>query len=281
MKIIILCIALFSIIAFSGCLEEKISEEDFEISVEWNDVIPPNFNIDSNTINDEFKLNIKTNRDWVYYKVYDKSKNVELNKRDSDTFSPIKSTYVGMDALNSPYAINLDSFEEQKQIDVYFALDDGQGIDGDFNINDEGVIKLSAILPKRKMDFEVTPSIIKYTISKSMDKIGSINSRQITIKNTGDVVLHITTYSPPYDTNDDFYPKYKPYYRGFYSNILKPGETVQCEIESRIDHMPGYNTPINVYQTDLYIGALFNEYSTGLTNAHYVKTFTLETTVVE
>lgn len=280
MKKLLLCIMLFTIIAFSGCLEEKISEEDFEISVEWNDVIPPNFNIDSNTINDEFKLNIKTDRDWVYYKVYDKSKNVELNVRDSGPISSIKSTYKGMDGLNSPYDISLNSFEEQKQIDVYFLLDEKWDIDGDFDINDEGVVKLSAILPKRKMDFEVTPSIIKYTISKSMDEIGSIR-RQITIKNTGDVVLYIITYSPPYDTNDDFYPKYKPYYKGHYLNLLKPGETVQCEIESRIDHMPEYNTPINVYQTDLYIGALFNEYSTGLTDAHYVKTFTLETTVVE
>ena len=280
MKIIILCIALFSIIAFSGCLEEKISEDDFEISVEWNDVIPPNFNIDSNTINDEFKLNIKTDRDLVYYKVYDKSKNVELNVRDSGAISSIKSTYKGMDGLNSPYDISLNSFEEQKQIDVYFLLDENWDIDGDFDINDDGVVKLSAILPKRKMDFEVTPSIIKYTISKSMDEMGSIR-RQITIKNTGDVVLYISTYSPPYDTNDDFYPKYKPYYRGHWLNLLKPGETVQCEIESRIDHMPGYNTPINVYQTDLYIGALFKEYSTDLTDAHYVKTFTLETTVVE
>lgn len=280
MKKLLLCIMLFTIIAFSGCLEEKISEEDFEISVEWNDVIPPNFNIDSNTINDEFKLNIKTDRDWVYYKVYDKSKNVELNVRDSGPISSIKSTYKGMDGLNSPYDISLNSFEEQKQIDVYFLLDEKWDIDGDFDINDEGVVKLSAILPKRKMDFEVTPSIIKYTISKSMDEIGSIR-RQITIKNTGDVVLYIITYSPPYDTNDDFYPKYKPYYKGHYLNLLKPGETVQCEIESRIDHMPEYNTPINVYQTDLYIGAFFNEYSTDLTDAHYVKTFTLETTVVE
>ena len=280
MKKLLLCIALFSIIAFSGCLEEKISEDDFEISVEWNDVIPPNFNIDSNTINDEFKLNIKTDRDLVYYKVYDKSKNVELNV-DSAPISSIRSTYKGMDDLNTPYDISLNSFEEQKQIDVYFLLDENWDIDGDFDINDDGVVKLSAILPKRKMDFEVTPSIIKYTISKSMDEIGSIHSRQITIKNTGDVVLYIITYSPPYDTNDDFYPKYKPYYRGHWLNLLKPGETVQCEIESRIDHMPGYNTPINVYQTDLYIGALFKEYSTDLTDAHYVKTFTLETTVVE
>lgn len=281
MKKLLLCIMLFSIIAFSGCLEEKISEEDFEISVEWNDVIPPNFNIDSNTINDEFKLNIKTDRDRVYYKVYDKSKNVELNVRDSGPISSIKSTYKGMDGLNSPYDISLNSFEEQKQIDVYFLLDEKWDIDGDFDINDEGVVKLSAILPKRKMDFEVTPSIIKYTISKSMDEAESIHSRQITIKNTGDVVLYIITYSPPYDTNDDFYPKYKPRYRGFYANKLKPGETVQCEIVSRIGHMAEYNTPINVYQTDLYIGALFNEYPTDLTDAHYVKTFTLETTVVE
>ena len=279
MKKLLLCIALFSIIAFSGCLEEKISEEDFEISVEWNDVIPPNFNIDSNTINDEFKLNIKTDRDLVYYKVYDKSKNVELNV-DSAPISSIRSTYKGMDDLNTPYDISLNSFEEQKQIDVYFLLDENWDIDGDFDINDDGVVKLSAILPKRIMDFEVTPSIIKYTISKSMDEMGSIR-RQITIKNTGDVVLYISTYSPPYDTNDDFYPKYKPYYRGHWLNLLKPGETVQCEIESRIDHMPGYNTPINVYQTDLYIGALFNENSADLIDAHYVKTFTLETTVVE
>ena len=281
MKKLLLCIMLFSIIAFSGCLEEKISEEDFEISVEWNDEIPPNFNINSNIINDEFKLNIKTDRDWVYYKVYDKSKNVELNVRDSGPISSTKLAYIGIDSLNTPYDISLNSFEEEKQIDVYFSLDENLDVDYDFDINDEDVVKLSAVLPKRKMDFEVTPSIIKYTISKSMDGIESIYSRQITIKNTGDVVLYIITYSPPYDTNDDFYPKYKPYYRGHHSNLLKPGETVQCKIESNIGHMGEYNTPINVYQTDLFIGTFFNENSIDLIDANYVKTFTLETTVTE
>ena len=162
------------------------------------------------------------------------------------------------------YIKAIKDLEEEKQIDVYFSLDENLDVDYDFDINDEDVVKLSAVLPKRKMDFEVTPSIIKYTISKSMDGIESIYSRQITIKNTGDVVLYIITYSPPYDTNDDFYPKYKPYYRGHHSNLLKPGETVQCKIESNIGHMGEYNTPINVYQTDLFIGTFFNENSIDL-----------------
>lgn len=34
MKKILLCIMLFSIIAFSGCLDEKINREDFKINVE-------------------------------------------------------------------------------------------------------------------------------------------------------------------------------------------------------------------------------------------------------
>ena len=296
MKKILLFIMLFSIIAFSGCLEEnnEISKEDFEINAEWNnnDFVPhfhtdsdSNPLIDSNSIHDEFVLNVESNREgYVYFKVYDKSKDLELTKLHDDstneynqqitrTHNIYKSRDHGDTVENfstqslNLFTISLNSFEEQKEIDVYFSLNDN------FDIKDEGVVKLSTILPKRNVDFEVNPSTIKFTFSKSLP--ATLDSKQITITNTGDIMLSVGVYLP-YSTF------YEPRYRGEgYGVLLKPGESKQYKLISTI-----FDTPIDTYQTDLTIGALFNdseEYmyfqNKDLTDAHYVKTISLETTV--
>lgn len=303
MKIIILCIALFSIIAFSGCLEENnvmnkddLSEEDFEINAEWNNDFVPHFHtnsdinplVDSNSIHDEFVLTVKSDYEGLlYYKVYDKLKGSELNLFYDNQVYDLDSQIVMniyKEDRNNIYTINLDSFEKQKEIEVYFSLDEN------FNMKDEGVVKLSTFLPQRKVDFEVNPSTIKFTISKSISSW--VNSRQITIKNTGDIILNIGVYPPPYYTNDELYPEYKPQYnRGNirFGGVLKPSESKQYEIISTINYNGKFDTPINTYQTDLLIGTLFNddgryifqENNKNLSDANYVKTFTLETTVIE
>ena len=173
---------------------------------------------------------------------------------------------------NNIYTINLDSFEKQKEIEVYFSLDEN------FDMKDEGVVKLSTFLPQRKVDFEVKPSIINFAISKSV--FPSSDNRKITIKNTGDIVLRIGVY-PPYDA---FYLPYKPQYVSGeqFGEILKPDESKSYEIISVIG---AKETPVGTYQTDLVIGTLFDDdlaqWNSVSSDTHVQKIFTLETTVTE
>lgn len=150
MKKIVLCIMLFSIIAFSGCLEENngISEEDFEINAEWNSDFVPYYDTDLNSIHREFILKIKNYHEkFVYYKVYDKSINSELiifyhydYQKDKDNY---ETRGIFGNSENPHYIpIILNSIEEKKEIDVYFSLDKN------FDIKDEGVVKLSTYLPQ-------------------------------------------------------------------------------------------------------------------------------------
>ena len=291
MKIIILCIALFSIIAFSGCLEENnvmnkddLSEEDFEINAEWNNDYIPHFHTSSNenpliasdSIHDEFIMNvISYHEKSIYYKIYDKSDNSELNLfydiGSELIYTNAHITFTNYEDENK-FTISLNSFEEQKEIEVYFSLDEN------FDIRDEGVVKLNTFLPQRKVDFEVNPSIINFAISKSI--FPPSDNRKITIKNTGDIVLRIGVY-PPYDA---FYLPYKPQYVSGeqFGEILKPDESKSYEIISVID---ATETPVGTYQTDLVIGTLFDDnlaqWNSVSSDTHFQKIFTLETTVTE
>lgn len=290
-KKILLFILLFSIMAFSGCLGENkemikdnLSPEDFEINAEWNPEFiahfhtDPNMNllIPSDSIHDEFALNVKSYHEGlVYYKVYDKLKGSELNQFYDNMIYDLDNQVVkniNKGNTNNLYTVNLDSIENQKEIKVYFSLDEN------FDIEDGGVVNLTTSLPQRKIDFEVDPSTIKFSISKSVFPPSDI--RTITIENTGDAILRIGVY-PPYDAFD---LPYRPQYvsgEGF-GEMLGPGESGSYEIISLIDAM---ETPVGIYQTNLVVGTLFDynpaKWESVSSDTHLKKLYTLETTVSE
>ncbi|MDO9517489.1 MAG: hypothetical protein Q7J10_05490 [Methanosarcinaceae archaeon] len=290
-KKILLLILLFSIIAFSGCLGENgeinkdiLSSEDFKINTGWNlEFIAhfhtdPNMNplIPSDSIHDEFALNVESYHEGlVFYKVYDKLKGFELHQfYDNQVYDLDNQVTMSINKgnKNDLYTVNLDSIEDQKEIEVYFSLDEN------FDITDEGVVNLSTFLPQRKLDFEVDPSTIKFTISKSVFPPSDI--RTITIENTGDAILRIGVY-PPYDPFD---LPYRPQYvrgEGF-GEMLSPGEIRSYEIISLID---AKETPVGVYQTYLIVGTLFDynpaKWESVSSDTHFTKRYSLETTVTK
>ena len=291
----ILCVLLFSMIAlalaFSGCLGENggmnkdvLSSDDFKINAGWNlEFIAhyhtdPNMNplIPSDSIHDEFALNVESYHDGlVYYKVYDKLKGSELHQfHDNNIYDLDNQAVMSINKgnINNLYTVNLDSIEDQKEIEVYFSLDEN------FDITDDGAINLSTFLPQRKIDFEVEPATIKFVISKS--NLSSSDTRKIIIKNTGDAVLRIGVY-PPYDPFD---LPYRPQYvsgEGF-GEMLSPGESRYYEIVSLIN---AKETPVGVYQTNLVVGTLFDynpdQWESKSSDTHFKKRFMLETTVSE
>lgn len=294
MKKILLCIMLFSTIAFSGCLGENISQEDINIDVKWDDSSfdVPRFDDNSNFIYDKFLLNVvsKYPDKTVYYRVYDNSDSFELTILND--FKPfIGSVKYNAQTDQSPYHITLKSLEQIKEIEVYFSLDKN------FNKNDENVIRKSVFLPQRKIDIEVIPNPVVFLISKDETR-GQVRSyRHLTIKNSGDVPLEL--YPFPHSDNGmeahfyefsglanggtistDFYEL-----NGFkeddysYPLLLNAGDSENYIIVSVI----GGNTPIGTYQSDFTIGASLSSanYVYNLEDAHFKKTISLETTVAE
>lgn len=291
----ILCVLLFSMIAlalaFSGCLGESggmnkdiLSSDDFKINTGWNlEFIAhyhtdPNMNslIPSDSIHDEFALNVESNYDGlVYYKVYDKLKGSELHQfHDNKVYDLDDQAVMSINKgdVSNLYTVNLDSIEDQKEIEVYFSLDEK------FDIIDDGVVNLSTFLPQRKIDFEVEPATVKFVISKS--NLSSSDTQKITIKNTGDAILRIGVY-PPYDSFD---LPYRPQYvsGGGFGEMLSPGEIRPYEIMSLID---AKNTPVGVYERHFIVGTLFdynpNKWESVSSDTHIKKRFMLETTVTE
>ena len=159
MKKILLCILLFCIIAFSGCLEEKINMEDFNINVEWNDDYDAHVEPGNNhLIHDTFSLDISLlNEDIeypIYYRVYKYStsqygQNLELSQFDDGIYDEnveINTIWDKNDKIS--FNIYLDSIEEEVEIEVIFSTDEW--------INDEYIdaddVKMLKILPNREVD---------------------------------------------------------------------------------------------------------------------------------
>ena len=291
MKKILLCIMLFSIIAFSGCLEEKMDRDDFNINVEWNnDYNSPHVEPGNNhLIHDTFSLDISLLNDKIeypiYYRVYKVPKsqygeNLELSQFDDGIYEGNVEINTLWDKNDKPsFNIYLDSIEEEPEIEVIFSTDEW--------INwiyiDAEDVQMLKILPKRKIDVDIEENPIKFFLSK-----GTLmqDFRQILIKNTGDVKLNIGIELPN-NFNDPYYSSFKPQYmirHGFsqesgtkYNMWLNPGESELFDFSVSIDR----DAVSGFHQSNLIIYSLFEESSLDNKDAYYKKTFALETTVAE
>ncbi len=300
MKKIILYIMLFSIIAFSGCLGDnnEISEEDFKINVEWNnDYNSPHVEIGNNHfIHDTFTLDITLLNDDIqypiYYRVYKYSnsqygENIELSQFDDSIYpSDVQINMLGRTDVKSSYNIFLDSIEEETKIEIIFSTNEQINVFSTEENNNKDV-KIIKTLPNRKINVDIEETPIKFLLLREPLPIFIIHdSKQILIKNTGDVRLKIGVGLPNNPNNPDS-SSFKPQYyirKGFaqndgtqYNIDLNPGESELFDFWVAINQ----DVISGVHQSNLIVYSLFEEQSSKNENAYYKKTFTLETTVTE
>lgn len=211
----ILALAIIGVIVISGCIHSSVNYGDFDLSASWENEISDDFYFDDTegVFHSWFALKVTSDRNDLYYRVYDKSTGKELT--ESGKYGARK---VGIGDFNAD--AKLQSIDQSKEIEVCVSSKQ------DFTKNTEGIVCKSTSLPSRKISVEVSPDPLTFVISKSSFKTPY---KWLTVKNTGDTKITVCVFPPSYANEKFNYPKYKPLYLTRQGFEHVGGGTQPCE----------------------------------------------------
>nr|MBI4157073.1 hypothetical protein [Candidatus Woesearchaeota archaeon] len=270
----------------SGYIHSSVNYEDFDISATWENKIDDTFYFDysEGVFHSWFELKVTSLRDDLYYRVYDKSINIELTEYGGvRNLARLNQGAVYVDIFNAD--AKLKTIDQLKEIEVCVSSKQ------DFTKSTEGIVCKSTFLQPRNINIEVNSDPLTFISSKSSFEQ---QYKWLTVKNIGDTTINVCVFLPSYASyaNEKLdYPRYKPQYGtrwGFgpegegtqNCEILEPSESSKYEVAVFVGNVGEFDTPLGTHTSQGIVGAVFGEYL-GLGYAHYKKSFTLETTVIQ
>ena len=232
----------------------------------------------------EFSLIISTNRDDLYYRVYDAKREVEINKNPDDArfSSYAKKLNMGDNKFNGFRGLYLRSLGDSPQLEVCISTS------RDFTKFSKNIVCSIRTFSPPHFQIEITPDPLVFTVSKE-EWLWDLPHKTITIKNIGNIVAPSNVFIPSYHVTDPayqtplYYPSHPSMTTTFYS-ALQPGESYEYDVGVTIGNGGEFDTPLGTYEVKGYIYGISPgiddcRWCVSVTTALFKKEFTIKTIV--
>ncbi|HLC93374.1 MAG TPA: hypothetical protein VJH23_06740 [archaeon] len=224
MKKFLAVIALASVFLVGCNVNNSVDDSDFSFDASWaTEKFDNSLEISTNEFSGAYyswvTIKIISNRNDIYYKVYDNSAGTVI---DQVNYGPPEQRKAGPYELSKE--VTLKTIYEGKTIEVCGFLDQN------FKKGDKGAVCKVNLLPERDIGIELTPNELTFELNNQKKS----EEKRIAVKNIGDFTVPIIIGVP--GTGSFFSKDYPPYYPQYNTNPgcgsrgLKPMQTIYCDI---------------------------------------------------
>lgn len=252
--IIVLIVIIFNVNSKKNVSQSDITLSNFKYENQ-NSYVPIAYNVDNGQLEASFSLIISTQRNDLYYRIYDAKTDEEINTGQFGAyFNKIDypSKLIQGDNKYYGYAnLILNGLGDSPQLKVCISTD------SKFTKDSQGVVCNIQTFSPPEFKIDITPNPLVFTVSKQKGTYDTPH-KTITIKNIGNIIAPSNVFISNYIITDSTYqtPKYYPWYVSTTTTTyswLKPGESYYFDVGVEIGNVGAFDTPVGTYETKGYV----------------------------
>ena len=271
--VVVLAIILIS----NGSFSKKVSQSDitlssFKYEQYTGTGVPIHYDYNGNgQLEAEFSIIISTQRNDLYYKVYDAKTSGQINP----SLNYAQKLSSGDNKFSGYQGLIMNSLGDSPELKVCISTN------SNFDENSNGVVcKIQTFSPP-EFKLEITPNPLTFDVSKSAGTYDTPH-KTITVKNVGNIVAPAIMFIPSYAAIDPSYqiPKNYPQYITKTTkeyDSLQPGESYDYDVGVMIGNVGEFNTSVGTYESKGYVWGISKDSS--ISDALFKQEFTIKTTV--